>query len=93
MVPYFKFGSFIGKKRNHLTLVDSLECEIDLINQKLEAIEKWHIDLEELRSYKRENELVHYNKNTSNIDLKTISLFTLVFLNIILMIKLFIKNK
>lgn len=52
MLPYFKFANFIGKNKDSLTKIDSLESEIDLINQKLLAIENWYIDLERLRQYK-----------------------------------------
>lgn len=86
MLPYFKFANFIGKNKNSLTKIDSLESEIDLLNQKLLAIENWNIDLERLRQYKTEK--------TNQIDTKKekdFLLYFMIILNFILIIVLYLK--
>ena len=86
MLPFFKFSNLIGKNKNRLTKIDSLESEIDLVNQRLIAIENWNIDLERLKQYK-----IDKSKQINNKKEKDYLLYFVVCLNFIVIIVLYIK--
>lgn len=87
MVPYFKFGPIIGLNKKRFSKIDSLKCEIDLLNQKIDAITQWNLDLERLRQYKKEN-FVKPNTTNSSFESKTIWLFVLSLCVFVLFLKI-----
>ena len=87
--PFIKLHHINWVSNRKLSKTDSLENEIHLLNQKIEAISQWHLDIEKLREYKKETEINQGTKSKSEPIL--IWLVILLFLILLLFFKLIYK--
>ena len=104
--PSYPFGEDIGmipfpiltrmnfENKIKPSKIDSLQNEISLLNHKTENIQKWFMDLETLRNYKKEQEEKNHKESSVFQNKNTVVILLIInTLLLILLTTIFIRKK